>query len=284
MQSVQHIAALRDIVSQWRIAGQRVALVPTMGALHAGHLYLVKRALAIANRTVASIFVNPIQFVVGEDYEAYPRAPDEDSRKLADAGADLLFAPSVDELFPGGCEGQTRMMVPSLDHVLCGAFRPGHFAGVATIVTKLFNIVQPDVALFGEKDYQQLLLIKRMAKDLCMPVEIVPVPTVREHDGLAMSSRNSYLSEEERRIAPRLFEILRDAATRIRDSEADYARCEAMGMRDLADAGFRPEYFKVCRAEDLSVPKEGETGLVILAAAWLGKVRLIDNIAVQYYR
>ncbi|MEE9287796.1 MAG: pantoate--beta-alanine ligase [Gammaproteobacteria bacterium] len=284
MQTVQHIAALQDIVSQWRVAGERIALVPTMGGFHAGHFALVTKARTITDRTVATIFVNPMQFVAGEDFEAYPRTFDEDSRKLAASGVDLLFAPNVHELFPEGWADQTRVFVSSLDNVLCGAFRPGHFTGVATVVAKLLNIVQPQVAVFGEKDYQQWLLIKRMTTDLCMSVDIVAVPTVREDDGLALSSRNHYLTDAERRIAPKLFEFLKNAAARIKQGDTDYARIEAIGLQELAEAGFRPEYFRVANAEDLNDPGDGDSNLIILAAAWLGAARLIDNITVRNYR
>src|ERR1043165_7956894 len=193
---------LRERVAQWRRKGERIAFLPTMGNLHAGHGSLVSRAAELADHVIVSIFVNPLQFGPNEDFAAYPRTPDEDRRVLESLHVDLLFAPEVDDIYPRGQESTARVHVPVVEDILCGAFRPGHFMGVATVVTKLLNIVQPDVAVFGEKDYQQLLIIRRATLDLCMPIEIVGVPTTREPDGLAMSSRNRYLSAEERAVAP----------------------------------------------------------------------------------
>ncbi len=208
MQTVHTIAELRAQVAVWKRAGERVAFVPTMGNLHRGHIHLVERARAWASRIVASIFVNPLQFGPNEDFAAYPRTLAEDSRQLAAVGLDLLFAPGVAEVYPRPLEAMTHVTVPELPAVLCGASRPTHFLGVTTVVTKLFNMAQPDVAVFGEKDWQQLVIIRRMAADLDMPVEIVGVPTVREADGLAMSSRNGYLSPEQRAVAPTLYATL----------------------------------------------------------------------------
>src|SRR5262245_8073237 len=205
MQVVARPSELRALVASWRRNGERIAFVPTMGNLHAGHGDLVRRASELADRVVVSIFVNPLQFGPNEDFAAYPRTPDDDRRLLESLDAHLLFMPEVDEMYPLGQAATARVVVPDIDSILCGAFRPGHFTGVATIVTKLLNLVQPDVALFGEKDYQQLMIIRRAATDLCMPMEIVGVPTRREADGLAMSSRNRYLSAEQRALAPRIF-------------------------------------------------------------------------------
>ncbi len=274
------ITAVRDTLSDWRAQGERIAFVPTMGNLHAGHLTLIKEAKARAKRVVSSIFVNPLQFGKNEDFRDYPSTFEEDSHKLAELDVDVIFAPNVTEMYLEGCELATWAEVPELSEVLCGAVRPGHFRGVATVVAKLFNIVQPDVALFGEKDYQQLQVIRRMVADLNIPVEIVGIATVREADGLAMSSRNSYLTPDERHQATVLYQALCTAQARIQQGERDFAGIELRGMETLRADGFRPDYFRVCRPADLSPAGVGETGLVILAAAWLGRARLIDNMAV----
>jgi len=280
MQIVDTTAELRGMVAQWRSNGERVAFVPTMGNLHAGHLQLVDKARALAARVVVSIYVNPMQFGESEDLARYPRTLEVDRAALERKGVDLLFAPSDAEVYPLGHRACTRLEVPGLSDILCGAHRPGHFIGVATVVCKLFNMVQPDVAVFGEKDYQQLLVIRRMTADLCIPVDVVSVATVRETDGLAMSSRNAYLSLAERDRAPRLYEALGQARERIQAGECDYDAVEAHAQRALAEAGFRVEYFSVRRADDLVVPAATDRRLVVLAAAWLGKTRLIDNVAV----
>lgn len=280
MDSVIHVDDLRTRIADWRRAGERIALVPTMGSLHAGHLELVLRARERAARTVVSIFVNPLQFAPDEDLAAYPRTPEADRKRLVEAGADLLFAPGVEEVYPGGQVDQTRVEVPGISNILCGASRPGHFTGVATVVCKLFNMVQPDLAVFGEKDFQQLLVIRRMTTHLSMAVEILGVPTVRESDGLAMSSRNGYLSEQERQRAPFLQQTLRTAAQALQRGEA-LAGVESRAAAELAAAGFEPDYFSVRRAADLGVPGTDERELVILAAARLGRARLIDNLRVD---
>ncbi|MFZ1494206.1 MAG: pantoate--beta-alanine ligase [Candidatus Competibacter denitrificans] len=279
MQTVHTIAELRAHVSGWRRAGERVALVPTMGNLHRGHIHLVERARAQAPRTVASIFVNPSQFGPKEDFAGYPRTLAEDSRQLEAAGLDLLFAPSVAEMYPRSLETMTQVSVPELSGVLCGASRPIHFRGVATVVSKLFNMAQPDIALFGEKDWQQLMVIRRLVADLDFPIEIIGVPTVRETDGLAMSSRNGYLTSAERAIAPALYATLLASAEQLRAGGRDYEQVAADANARLADAGFRPDYFTIRRADDLQPPGENDRDLRILAAAWLGRARLIDNIA-----
>src|SRR5579872_3763409 len=271
-------AAVRKRVLRWRNINERVALVPTMGNLHAGHIALVKRARELADRVVVSIFVNPTQFGPNEDFAAYPRTPDADRLQLAVAATDLLFMPDVSEVYPGGTQNATRVEVPQLSDVLDGAFRPGHFAGVATVVTKLFNMVQPDVALFGEKDYQQLMIIRRMTIDLCLPVEIVGVPTVRELDGLAMSSRNQYLSKAELAAAPLLHAVLRETAFALRDGGRDYASLQSKAADRLRQAGFRPDYVEIRQPDTLAAPKAEDTRFVVLAAAWLGAARLIDNV------
>ncbi len=272
----------RSAVAGWRKRGEYVALVPTMGNLHDGHMELVKQARQRADRVVVSLFVNPLQFGPGEDYEQYPRTLEADGFRLAEAGVDLLFAPEADTLYPPHPTWEhTRVEVPGLSEILCGEGRPGHFRGVATVVSKLFNIVGPDVAYFGEKDYQQLLVIQRLVADLCLPVEVVAVPTVRESDGLALSSRNQYLSDEERQRAPALYAALRAARDRLRGGESDFTAVEAEGWAALEAAGFEPEYFAVRRAADLAVPKYRDRALVVLAAARLGSARLIDNLVVN---
>ena len=281
MKTVHTIKELRTQVTQWRAKGLRVALVPTMGNLHAGHIALVMRARELADRVVASIFVNPIQFGEGEDFDAYPRTLVEDQAKLADAGLDLLFAPSVSEVYPRGRDGLTKVSVPGVTEILCGASRPGHFDGVTTVVAKLFNMALPDVALFGEKDFQQLMVIRRMTEDLDFPVEIVGHPIVREADGLAMSSRNGYLSAEERAVAPALNRALAAAAERLKAGEGDYAAVIAEAEASLSAAGFRPDYFQIRRFDDLGEPAADERELVILVAAYLGRARLIDNLTVH---
>ncbi len=258
------------------------ALVPTMGNLHAGHIFLVEKANSLADRVVASIFINPLQFGPNEDYHSYPRSFEQDSEKLEQAGVDVLFAPTVEEMYPRGLEHGSRVSVPSaLSGILCGASRPGHFTGVATVVNMLFNVVQPNIALFGEKDYQQLRIIQRMVSDLHIAVEIVGVPTQREEDGLALSSRNKYLSAEQRDIAPRLYSLLRALADRLRAGERDYPRLERETLDRLAGQGFKPDYVAIRRESDLMPPGEDDTQFRLFVAAWLGQARLIDNLAVD---
>ncbi len=280
METVARPGTLRERLRAWRSGGQRIALVPTMGNLHAGHLALVRKAQALAERSVVSVFVNPTQFVAGEDFACYPRTLDADTRLLLDVGVDLLFAPEIGDLYPRGLAGHARVEVPALDHILCGASRPGHFTGVATVVTKLLNLVAPDVAIFGRKDYQQLMLIERLVADLDVPVSIESVATVREEDGLALSSRNRYLSSAERAIAPGLYRALRHAAQVLGSGHRDPPDVEARGVSDLEALGFRPDYFAVRHRADLMPARPTDTDLVVLAAAWLGATRLIDNIAV----
>mgnify|MGYP000159201731 CR=1 FL=1 len=280
MKRVETIAEVRAQVRAWKAEGLRVGFVPTMGNLHVGHLKLVEAAREHCDRTVASIFVNPTQFGPGEDYESYPRTLDADLRQLEEKSTDLVFAPPVEEMYPGG-EPRTWVNVEGLDQYLCGASRPGHFRGVATVVTKLFNIVAPDLAAFGEKDYQQLAIIRRMVRDLCMPVEILGVPTERESDGLAVSSRNGYLSESERSLAPELYHHLLQARDAIQAGERNYPElCRTMS-RALEERGFTVDYFDVVNAETLAPAGPDDRQLVIAAAAWLGKPRLIDNMALE---
>lgn len=273
-------AALRAYISAWRQAGQRIAFVPTMGNLHAGHFQLVQRARQVADRVVVSVFVNPSQFGPNEDYASYPRTFDADSAGLNNSGADLLFYPAVAEIYPRSFSLMAQVEIPGLSDILCGAFRPGHFKGVTTVVCKLLNLVQPDVALFGQKDYQQLILVRRMVGDLAMPVVIEGVPTVREPGGLAMSSRNQYLSEEERSIAPLLFRCLEDAAKALVAGGRDWSAIEGGQLTRLRANGFRPDYFSIRNSSTLGEPGVDDANYIILAAAWLGKARLIDNWAV----
>lgn len=257
----------------------RVALVPTMGNLHEGHLNLVETARERADSVVVSVFVNPLQFGPNEDYARYPRTLDEDAEALSDLGVDLVFAPSREQMYPHG-EPVTRVSVIGLSEILCGESRPGHFEGVTTVVAVLLNLVAPDLAVFGEKDYQQLVVIRRMARDLHLNVEIAGAPTVRESDGLAMSSRNQYLTETERAAAPALYAALREATERLRAGERDYDAIEAAGRRRLEAAGFEPDYF-VVRTPELVPPEPDTREFRILAAGRLGRARLIDNVAVE---
>jgi len=268
---------LRAYLAHIRGMRRRIAFVPTMGNLHAGHRQLMEEARRHADTVVASVYVNPLQFGAGEDFAAYPRTPQDDRELLLAAGVDLLYLPEEREIYPRGRAAQTRVEVPGLSGILCGAHRPGHFGGVTTVVNRLFNLVAPDVALFGKKDYQQWLLIRLMVEDLGMPIEIVGVDTVREADGLALSSRNSYLTADERKTAPMLYRtlgLLRDAVHR----GDDRAGAETQARTALTDAGFRPDYVSVRRAADLELPQPGDRALVALAAATLGRTRLIDNM------
>ena len=280
MDTVTTNSAVRERVRAWRREGLRVAFVPTMGNLHAGHVSLIEAARRHGDRFVASIFVNPMQFGPNEDYASYPRTPQEDERMLGGAGCSLMFIPDVAEIYPNGSERATRVEVPGLSRILDGEFRPGHFEGVSTIVATLFHIVEPHVAVFGEKDFQQLTVIRRMVADLCMPIEVVGAPTVRDHDGLAMSSRNQYLTATERALAPQIHIALEAAATRVRAGDVDFASIESAGVRELESTGFRPEYFSVRKAADLSPATPQARELVILTAARIGKARLIDNVQV----
>ncbi len=280
METVTSIAQVRDRIHAWRAAHERVALVPTMGNLHAGHQSLLAAAHARAQRVVASIFINPLQFGPNEDFTRYPRTPREDERLLTEAGCDLLFAPPVAEIYPQA-DQPTRIHVRGLSETLCGQFRPGHFDGVATVVAKLLIIIGPDVAVFGEKDYQQLLIIRRMAGDLALPMQIVGAPVVRAPDGLALSSRNQYLSPAERARAPAIHRALREAAAALESGATDYAALERAGTVALTQAEMRVDYFAVRDAADLAPPRSDSARLAVLAAAWLGRARLIDNVRVM---
>lgn len=295
MRTVTQIAELRALLRPWRVAGERIAFVPTMGNLHEGHISLVHLAKHHGRRFVASIFVNPMQFGPNEDFNHYPRTPEYDATMLREAGCDVLFIPDVKEIYPMGQEQAARVSVPGISDELCGAVRPGHFVGVTSVVARLFGIVQPDLAIFGRKDFQQLAIIRRMVADLCMPIEIIGAPTVRADDGLALSSRNQYLTVEERAKAPGLYLSLQQAVDALRAlgtdgvSPASLAQIEQQGYQRLQALGFTVDYFAVREANSLRAvatiaAENGRTDfsapltLVILAAARLGRARLIDNL------
>ncbi len=281
MITAQTVGALRQSVRRWRGEGKRIAFVPTMGNLHAGHLALVRAAREHGDVVIVSIFVNPMQFDRAEDLAAYPRTPERDVEALEGEAVDLVFLPNAEEIYPRPLKTMTFVEVPGLSDILCGADRPGHFRGVTTVVNRLFNLVQPDVALFGRKDYQQCLIVRRMVADLGVPVEIVAVDTVREADGLAMSSRNSYLTAAQRQAAPELARILRESAIRLGENRGSFADIEGDARQALEKAGFRPDYFSIRTRADLAIPAKSERELVIVAAAWLGRARLIDNLEVK---
>lgn len=276
MQIIHTVKELRE----WRKTAGRVAFVPTMGNLHEGHLALVREAKKRADNVVVSIFVNRLQFGQGEDFDKYPRTLGQDAAKLEGEGVAVVFAPDEKELYPN-VEQRYNVEPPNLQNELCGRFRPGHFRGVATVVTKLFNIVQPDAACFGKKDYQQLAIIKGFAEDLNFNVEIVPVDTGRASDGLALSSRNQYLDENERAEAPRLFRELNKIAEALRGGNLAYAELEQTAVRNLTAAGWTVDYVEIRHAESLAVAHAGDKDLVVLAAARLGGTRLIDNVEVS---
>ncbi|MBI3561890.1 MAG: pantoate--beta-alanine ligase [Gammaproteobacteria bacterium] len=280
MRIVAAPAELGDLVDSYRQHGEPIAFVPTMGNLHAGHLRLVETARQYAPRVVVSIFVNPLQFGVNEDFNRYPRTPDHDYKLLQDRQVDMVFVPEVVTLYPNGAQRCSYVEVPGLTALLEGAHRPEHFRGVATVVAKLFHLVQPQVAVFGEKDYQQLVIIRRMVQDLDFPLRVVAVPTVREHDGLAMSSRNGFLTTAERRLAPMLYRTLCGLRDHLVAGERGFTRLEADAARLLAEAGWVPDYVAVRNRHTLLSPQSPEDPLIILAAARLGHTRLIDNLPV----
>lgn len=276
MQVVSNIEQLRSTISEWRRAGLRIGFVPTMGNLHNGHLELVRRAREQADRVVVSIFVNPLQFDRVADLDAYPRTLEQDCERLGEL-AELVFTPTPELMYPHGQQQQTKVVVPGVSEVLEGALRPGHFDGVSTVVCKLFNLVQPDVACFGEKDYQQLALIRKMTADLNLPIDIIGVPTVRADDGLALSSRNGYLTEAERALAPMLAATMNWLAERLTAGERNLEQLAADGSARLNDAGFRTDGIDMVDADTLLPLNEHSRAVVILMAAFLGKARLIDN-------
>jgi pantoate--beta-alanine ligase len=281
MQIIHEINAVREMIQCAQQNHKKIALVPTMGNLHAGHLALVKRAKELADYVVISIFVNPLQFAPHEDFASYPRTLKEDSEKLANLNIDLLFAPSISEMYPMGKENHTQIYVPALSDEFCGKSRPGFFHGVATVVTKLFNIVTPDIAIFGEKDYQQLLVIKKLVFDLQLPIEIQSIPIVRDKDNLALSSRNQYLSPEERELAPFLYAVLNKTGEKIKQGNKDFSALEKEVQKSLINAGFKFDYCGIRSADNLQAITADTQHIIILAAAWLNKTRLIDNVLVK---
>ena len=271
---------LAEQLAEWQHNEEHIALVPTMGNLHAGHIALVELAREHAERVVVSLFVNPTQFGDGEDFDDYPRTLERDKRRLKKTPADLIFAPDVDTMYPFGVENATTISVPGLTKDFCGASRPGHFDGVTTVVLRLFALVQPDVAVFGQKDYQQQLVIRRMAADLNLPISVITGETIREDDGLALSSRNSYLTDEQRHLAPMLYEVLSSVGSELSNGRRNFKELEANANQRLSAAGFDVDYVAIRRAENLEFPDRDCDDLVILAAAQLGAARLIDNIVV----
>ena len=280
MDTVSGLDIPRQLLQDWRRGGERIGFVPTMGNLHEGHLQLVRHARSLCDRVVVSIFVNPMQFGPGEDFDTYPRTLQADKAKLEQERADLLFAPAVELIYPSGPNDTTRVQVPGVGEGLEADSRPGFFVGVATVVARLFNLVQADIAVFGEKDYQQLAVIRRMGKDLCWPIHIEAVPTVREADGLAMSSRNQYLSAGQRERAPVLYQTLCQVAEGVRGERQPYAELEAQAIQRLVEAGFTPDYVSIRNAATLQPIEPGNARAVVLAAAHLGRARLIDNVSV----
>jgi len=271
------IADIRAQVNAWRTKGETIAFVPTMGNLHQGHITLVQQARSKADHVIVSIFVNPMQFGQNEDLDAYPRTLEEDSNALIAAGAALLFTPTPEIIYPKGLAQQTYVDVPEIGDELCGASRPGHFRGVATIVNKLFNIVQPDMALFGKKDFQQLLVIKTMVEDLSLPIDIIGVDTIREPSGLAMSSRNGYLTAQEKIHAAALKQAIDHMAASVQQG-MDIETVTQTAKQSLIAVGFTPDYLELRNAHDLKPACDYDKELVIVAAAYLGKARLIDNL------
>lgn len=283
MQTVHTVSQVREYVRGWHNKGQSVGFVPTMGNLHDGHISLIKEARARCDVVVVSIFVNPTQFGPNEDFERYPRTLDADAAALVDAGADLLFAPTVDDMYPMG-QNQTWVDVDHLGDYLCGASREGHFRGVTTVVSKLFNIVQPDVAVFGEKDFQQLAVLRRMTEELLFPIKIVGAPTSRESDGLARSSRNGFLNESERALAPELYNTLQQVKADIEAGESDYPALERHYREHLDQAGFQVDYLTIANASSLAPANREDRDLVVAVAAKLGETRLIDNVSLAVVR
>jgi len=271
---------LRNAIRLEKRAGKTVAFVPTMGNLHEGHMQLVRKAMQLADVVVVSIFVNPLQFGANEDLGNYPRTLAEDKQKLFAEGVNYLFYPGVEEIYPEGLDKQCRVTVPELSETLCGASRPGHFTGVATVVSKLFNIVQPDSAVFGKKDFQQLAIIEKMVEDLCMPIDIVGIETARDVDGLALSSRNGYLTKQERAIAPFIHATLQELREAVACGFDNYVDLEKHAREKLKSVGFEPDYVSVRDARTLKEVNPYTEQIVILAAAKLGKTRLIDNVSI----
>lgn len=281
MRTIHTLKELRAILSGYRQQGQRIGLVPTMGNLHEGHISLVEQARQAADVVVTSIFVNPMQFGANEDLDSYPRTLQEDQDKLQAAGNSLIFAPSPEEIYPEGLARQTQVIVPEVSEGHCGASRPGHFEGVATVVTMLLNMIQPDIAVFGEKDFQQLAVIRKLTKDLFIPVEIIGAATVRDADGVAKSSRNGYLTAEERSVAPTIFNIMEEIGDALALGATDYTELENKARATLSDNGFRPDYVNIINSLTLKPAKSEDQYLTVLVAAFLGTTRLIDNMSIK---
>lgn len=281
MEAVTRIKSVRERIAEWRRQNLTVAFISTMGGLHKGHQALISEAKAKAKRVVVSVFVNPLQFGPDQDFGRYPRTIERDTAVASDSKVDLLFAPTTFEIYPGGFERCTRVDVPELARILKGQFHPTYFEGVATITTKMLQIVQPDLIVMGEKDYQQLVIVRRLVSDLCMPVTIVSVPVVRDHDGLAFGTSNRQMSARERNLAPRLYETLKQLRKRLKDGERDYPALQEAGMKELERAGFEPDYFSIRQSSDLMPPRYDSRELVLLASARIGETRLIDSMRVQ---
>ncbi len=278
MNTVKTVRELRAVVARARSEGKRIALVPTMGNLHSGHIALVTKAVQRADFVIASIFVNPLQFGPNEDLALYPRTLAADQEQLLQAGCHLLFTPTVEEMYPHGMADQTIVRVPVVSEGLCGGSRPGHFDGVSTVVSKLFNMVQPDIAIFGQKDFQQLAVVNALVRDLNMPIQIIGEPTVRAADGLALSSRNGYLTEDQRAAAPALYRVIKQIGTALQNGEQDHQQLIGDGVNALEAAGFRPDYLEIRHAVSLRPATPDDHDLVVLGAAFMGKTRLIDNL------
>ncbi len=278
--SVTEIAELRYAVKELKSQGKVIGLVPTMGNLHAGHLKLIAQAKQQCDWVICSIFVNPMQFGPDEDLAAYPRTLDQDRAGLASAGCHCLFYPEESEIYPNGLRTQTVVSVPELGNLHCGSSRPGHFDGVTTVVSKLFNICQPDVAYFGLKDYQQYLIIQKLVADLLFPVALVGIETERESDGLAISSRNNYLTAEQRQLAPALYRTLQAMSAALKAGDRNYTAIQERGYEILGKAELKPDYLAICNAATLEPAREIDTNLIILGAVFIGKARLIDNVRV----
>jgi len=276
MELVENISDVSNLVSKWKKQQLKVAFVPTMGNLHTGHLSLVEKALAVADKVVVSIYVNPMQFGAGEDFDSYPRTLDADIEALSCQGVDVLFLPTTKTMYPDESKATTEVYVPEITEILCGESRPGHFLGVSTIVNKFFNIIQPDIAIFGQKDFQQVAIIRRMVADLFIPIEILAMPTTRELDGLAKSSRNQYLTEDERNRAPSLYNLMKESSESVVNG-ADIAVIESKGMDLLSSLGFDPEYFSFRDPISLTQLERSQPEMVLVVAAKLGATRLIDN-------
>jgi pantoate--beta-alanine ligase len=281
MKRIETVEELRSMLGVWHPEGDRIALVPTMGNLHKGHLKLVELARQHAERVIVSVFVNPTQFGPDEDYDNYPRTLEKDALKLSRAGADVLFAPSVAEMYPEGPENASRIIVPHLSEEFEGVERPGHFSGVTSVVCRLFNMCHPNVAVFGQKDYQQFVILKRMVEDLHFPVKLIACPTQRDDSGLALSSRNSYLDDEQRTTAVVISLVLNNLTSMIEDGNRDYAALEESAAGQISAAGMQPDYVAIRDADDLSAPGEGSLHLVALVAARYANVRLIDNVLIE---